>query len=369
MVLTGLKDGVQPWGMFERFTDRARHAVVLAQEEAGELDHIYIGTEHLLLGLLREPQGVAARVLAQFGMTLDNVRAEVAALIGRGKGNSPGKHIPFTPRAKKSLELALREALALHHNYIGTEHLLLGLIRDGDGVAAKVMREHADLVKIRLAVLNAVPPGTALGSRSRSWLRRLGAVAVEHGRVPAEGEDNASALESVLGVTPAADNTLTTASRLAGGGPVGSHHLLLAALTDAESAAALVLTSLGVDITRAKDALLAADITGTSDEQPEDAGRRQLTLRVTGETVTITATDKPLVQAANSALTALGEENATGAAIRGASLEGPAAASLAKAWQSLHDAFTAIATRAAPEPGPSAGTAGPGPEAEPGRLG
>ena len=124
--------------MFERFTERARQVIVLAQAEARALKHNYIGTEHLLLGLLREEEGLAARVLASFGITLDEVRAEVTRIIGQGDEVEAGQ-IPFTPRAKKILELSLREALDLGHNYIGTEHLLLGLLREGEGVAVRIL--------------------------------------------------------------------------------------------------------------------------------------------------------------------------------------------------------------------------------------
>src|SRR6201999_2565387 len=141
--------------MFERFTGRARHVVVLSQEEARLLNHNYIGTEHVLLGLLGEPESIAGQVLISFGLTLDGVRAEVESKIGRGKSQPTG-HIPFTPRAKKTLELSLREALAIKHNYIGTEHILLGLIREGDGVAVQILQAHADPVEIRAAVLDAV---------------------------------------------------------------------------------------------------------------------------------------------------------------------------------------------------------------------
>ncbi len=124
--------------MFERFTDRARRVVVLAQEEARRLEHNYIGTEHILLGLLREDQGAAATALAAANVTLDGARLEVETIIGRGK-HEPTGHIPFTPRAKKVLELSLREAVRLGHDYIDTGHILLGLIREGDGVAVQVM--------------------------------------------------------------------------------------------------------------------------------------------------------------------------------------------------------------------------------------
>jgi ATP-dependent Clp protease ATP-binding subunit ClpC len=139
--------------MFERFTDRARRVVVLAQEEARELGHNYIGTEHILLGLLREDDGLAARALAAMGIGLDAVRREVRQIIGPGEGEQAA-HIPFTPRAKKVLELSLREALQFGHNYIGTEHILLGLVREGDGVAAQVLvKQGADLNRVRHEVI------------------------------------------------------------------------------------------------------------------------------------------------------------------------------------------------------------------------
>ncbi len=139
--------------MFERFTDRARRVVVLAQEEARLLNHNYIGTEHILLGLIHEGEGVAARGLESLGIDLDSVRAKVIEIIGQGS-QAPSGHIPFTPRAKKVLELSLREALQLGHNYIGTEHILLGLIREGEGVAAQVLQKlGAELHKVRQTVI------------------------------------------------------------------------------------------------------------------------------------------------------------------------------------------------------------------------
>ncbi|MGA0262958.1 MAG: ATP-dependent Clp protease ATP-binding subunit [Ilumatobacteraceae bacterium] len=139
--------------MFERFTDRARRVVVLAQEEARLLNHSYIGTEHILLGLIHEGEGVAAKALETLGISLEAVRAQVEEIIGQG-GSSPSGHIPFTPRAKKVLELSLREDLQLGHNYIGTEHILLGLIREGEGVAAQVLvKLGADLSRVRQQVI------------------------------------------------------------------------------------------------------------------------------------------------------------------------------------------------------------------------
>src|ERR671931_437244 len=139
--------------MFERFTDRARRVVVLAQEEARMLNHNYIGTEHILLGLIHEGEGVAAKALESLGIALEGVRQQVEEIIGQGQ-QAPSGHIPFTPRAKKVLELSLREALQLGHNYIGTEHILLGLIREGEGVAAQVLQKlGADLNRVRQQVI------------------------------------------------------------------------------------------------------------------------------------------------------------------------------------------------------------------------
>ena len=138
--------------MFERFTDRARRVVVLAQEEARLLNHNYIGTEHILLGLIHESEGIAARALTALDISLEAVRGEVTEIVGQGQ-SAPTGHIPFTPRAKKVLELSLREALQFGHNYIGTEHILLGLIREGEGVGAEVLqRLGADLNRVRQSV-------------------------------------------------------------------------------------------------------------------------------------------------------------------------------------------------------------------------
>jgi len=155
--------------VFERFTDRARRVVVLAQEEARLLNHNYIGTEHILLGLIHEGEGVAAKALESLGISLEAVRQQVEEIIGQG-GSSPSGHIPFTPRAKKVLELSLREALQLGHNYIGTEHILLGLIREGEGVAAQVLvKLGADLSRVRqqvIQLLSGYPGPTGSGSQS-----------------------------------------------------------------------------------------------------------------------------------------------------------------------------------------------------------
>jgi ATP-dependent Clp protease ATP-binding subunit ClpC len=164
--------------MFERFTDRARHVIVLAQEEARLLNHSYIGTEHLLLGLVHESEGVAARALEALGISLTAVRSEVEQTIGRGEG-MPSGHIPFTPRAKKVLELSLREALRLDHNYIGTEHILLGLIREGEGVAAQVLTKlgagHEQVrQKVRDLLHEGSPAGQPGGGRAGRRFSEMG---------------------------------------------------------------------------------------------------------------------------------------------------------------------------------------------------
>jgi ATP-dependent Clp protease ATP-binding subunit ClpA len=322
--------------MFERFTSRARHVVVLAQEEARRLHHNYIGTEHVLLGLLGEPEGYAGRVLAGFGISLDGTRDEVKAIVGTGSAEPKG-HIPFTPRAKKTLELSLREALALHHNYIGTEHILLGVIREGEGVGAQILRQHADLAAIRMAVLDLVPGGKSEAARGRRWLLRRRA-----GAAPGEAADLGEQTE--LRTTPAADTSLSEAARLAGTQPVGSHHLLLAALTDANTAAAKALAALGVDLDQAREALRGADVTGTSDEQPEEAGRRQMVIHVADDKLTIEATDPVIIESGRAALNAVGGgETSLPGTIRG---DQPLSASLSTVWQALHDSLGVIERRA-----------------------
>ena len=148
-------------GVFERFTERARQAVVLAQDESRRLGHGHIGTEHILLGLLREEEGIAARVLEAMDVTLDDVRDEVLRVVPRGEAATTGQ-IPFTPRGKKALELALREAVAMGHDHIGTEHVLLGLARVDDGVAARILRERdVEPERLRTEVvrwLSGAPP-------------------------------------------------------------------------------------------------------------------------------------------------------------------------------------------------------------------
>ena len=186
--------------MFERFTDRARRVVVLAQEEARMLNHTYIGTEHLLLALIHEGEGVAARALESLGVSLQDVRQNVEEMIGRGQHELSG-HIPFTPRTKKVLELSLRESQQLGHDYIGTEHILLGLIREGEGVAAQVLvKMGADLNRVRSQVVQL------LGGR----------VHEEVGKTEAGGTRMAGAVRQSPPVRPARPQVVGTPLQLGG---------------------------------------------------------------------------------------------------------------------------------------------------------
>ena len=195
--------------MFERYTDRARRVVVLAQEEARMLNHNYIGTEHILLGLIHEGEGVAARALESLGISLDAVRQQVEEIIGQGQ-QPPSGHIPFTPRAKKVLELARRESDALGHAYVGTEHILLGLIREGDGVAAQVLvKLGADFKRVRQQVIqllhgyqgkNAIGEGSRLGRRARARLVDDALARVD------SLDDRLAAIERWVGMRPDLDD-------------------------------------------------------------------------------------------------------------------------------------------------------------------
>jgi ATP-dependent Clp protease ATP-binding subunit ClpC len=323
--------------MFERFSARARKVIVAAQEEARRFNHNYIGTEHLLLGMLAEPDGIAHQVLATAGVSLDDVRARVQATVGRGK-RPPSGHIPFTPSAKKVLELALREALNLRHNYIGTEHMLLGLIQERDGLGARLLTEAGvDLLIVRLRILDLVPPGEAPeGKRRPFWAR-------------SPHDVPALVVPDDVRTTTATDTSLDEARRLAGGGAVGSHHLLLATLSDSTSAAAKALGSLGIDLDQARSALREVDVAGTTDELPEEAGRRQLLMRVTGSTLVMEATDPTLVAQAEAVLASLG-----GREIRGDDERTRGFAEIWRAWQA---SLQATAERA-----DAASAAGPAPD-------
>jgi ATP-dependent Clp protease ATP-binding subunit ClpA len=341
--------------MFERFTNNARRAIVLAQEEARDLQHNYIGTEHLLLGLAAEPRGLAGRALDDLGLSRARIREDILAAVGGGDGAAVPSRIPFTPRAKKVLELSLREALQLNHNYIGTEHLLLGLVREGSGVAAVILADRAgSLDAVRTAVVAKLPAAAPVPLDVES----LGRVSQLAARLrSADGEPQP------LRTTPAADSELNEATRLAGTQPLGTHHLVLAALADPGSAAARALAALGLDLDQARAALRQADVTGSSDELPEEAGRRQMLIRVTGDTLTIEVTDPDIVARGRVAIDALGEDAGEPPAIRG---DRPGSASLAAVWLALrtslddiHRAALAADEKAPPPPRRSA----PGPDA------
>ena len=294
--------------MFERFSGQARHVVVSAQEEARELDHNYIGTEHLLLGLLTS-DSLASASLNALGYTRDDVQAKLVATVGRGKA-SPGGHIPFTPRAKKVLELSLREALQLKHNYIGTEHILLGLIREGEGMAARILADKHPLDRIRDEVLTRIESPAA---------REV------HG----------------AGRTPAAHQVLALAAELAGEGPVGSHHILEAMLQQPDSAAAKVLGDAGIDLDQLGAKLEEISTEDTADDTPLQAAARQLELSVTDETVAVVLRDpaslelgKQLVQLNDGPLAA----------------RGPQLDLLGQLWTAVNDWLTATARALAPPP-------------------
>jgi ATP-dependent Clp protease ATP-binding subunit ClpA len=268
--------------MFERFTDRARRVVVLAQEEARLLSHNYIGTEHILLGLIHENDGVAAKVLEGLGISLEAVRAKVEAIIGEGGPGAPAGHIPFTPRAKKVLELSLREALQLGHNYIGTEHILLGLIREGQGVGAQVLVNlGAELSAVREAVVSQLS-GFRVGLP--------GGVRMH----PASGQRPRE--------TPAAAKAAVEARRLAGGGAVGSQHYLLGLLREEDSMAAKALADLGVSREAIEAKLAELEPAGTSDETPEQAGARRIGLRVEGRLLMLEIDDPELAASLEKAM-------------------------------------------------------------------
>jgi ATP-dependent Clp protease ATP-binding subunit ClpC len=196
--------------MFERFTDRARRVMVLAQEEARMLSHSHIGTEHLLLGLIHEGEGVAAQALESLGISLQAVRQQVEEVIGQGQ-HAPADPIPFTRRAKKVLELSRREALAMGHNYVGTEHILLGLLREGDGVAAQVLvRLGADLNRVRQQVIQLLAGHQDKdGPKSGRAARRAGKA----------GRGQHELLPEILGRVESIDARLSAIGQRVGAGP------------------------------------------------------------------------------------------------------------------------------------------------------
>jgi ATP-dependent Clp protease ATP-binding subunit ClpA len=243
--------------MFERFTERARQVVVLAQQEARVLKHQYIGTEHLLLGLLGEKEGVAAHVLVGLGFTLELVRSDVVKIAGSGQEVTSGQ-IPFTPNAKRMLELSLREALSLGHNYIGTEHLLLGLAREWEGVAARVLLDHgAEAERVRSEVMRVVV-GPEYAER---YYGPAGALASGQAKpTPAVSAGPARAVPSAP--TPpsfaqALARALEHAAARAGDRPLDVGDLLLALLEQPDLLISSSLTAAGIDASALREAIEA----------------------------------------------------------------------------------------------------------------
>ncbi|WP_031465746.1 Clp protease N-terminal domain-containing protein [Sciscionella sediminilitoris] len=303
---------------FERFTVKARQVVVAAQEEARRLKHDHIDTEHILLALLDAPDSTAATVLHRLGYDKQTAQADIAALVGPGTGELSG-HIPFTARAKKTLELALREATQLHHNEIGTEHILLALVGEGGGVGAKVLAERITPVgKIRAAVLASV-----------------------------QGSPEAPA-DSWPAGTPATADTVAGASALAGGAPVGSHHLLEAMLRAENSMAARVLRELGVDPDTVAAKIDELDPESTSDANPEEAAARRMELRLLGEEVHLILRDPATVTLAKQ-VTEL-----SGGAIQGS---GPVAGLFVPLWRAADQLLAQLRRMLEPESGEEHGTA------------
>jgi ATP-dependent Clp protease ATP-binding subunit ClpA len=271
--------------MFERFTDRARTVVVLAQEEARALGHNYIGTEHLLLGLAAEGNGVGAKVLEDADVTVEVVRADVERIIGEVAGEPEGR-IPFTPRAKKVLELSLREALKLSHNYIGTEHILLGIVTEGQGVAAQILTSHGlgpEETRARVAErLGVTEEGTAAIGRWR-------------GVAPGRPSTTPGFLRSA-NVSRAVAELGLQARQLAGRETQTSAHLLRAIVAASDSQAGRALASIGVTMEAVDRAVAATPIEGTTDETREHAMARVTVIRTEADRVVIELDDAELAR-------------------------------------------------------------------------
>ncbi|MBY8340960.1 Clp protease [Streptomyces spinosirectus] len=296
---------------FERFTAHARKAVVTAQEQARQLKHSHIDTEHVLLGLLDVPDGTAAKVLHRLGYDKETARADIAAVVEPGSRESTG-HIPFAPRAKKTLELALREAQQLQHHHVGTEHILLALVREEEGVGAQVLAERINPVsKIRVAVLAAVA-----------------------------GTQDAAAGPWPAG-TPATEDTVATAGALAGGAPVGSHHLLEAMLRAENSMAAKVLRELGVDPDAVAAKIDELDPETTTDANPEEAAARRMEIRVVDDEVHLILRDPETVTVAKN-VTELSNGPIQGV--------GPVAGLFVPLWRSTNQLLLQIQGMLEPEP-------------------
>jgi ATP-dependent Clp protease ATP-binding subunit ClpA len=298
--------------MFERFTDNARAVVVAAQNEARYFKHSRIGTEHILLGLFNSPSGIAVDALQQLGITRDMVRADIESMIGKGDG-APSGHIPFSPRAKKVLELALREALQLSHNYIGTEHILLALEREGDGVAVKILASHVE--------------------NTRDVVRTVkGLIAERTGSGGAPPRPKR---------TSAADEVVTVAEALAGGAPMGSHHLLEALIRAEGSMAATVLARLGVSPDAIADTVDEIDTDATTDATPQETAARMMEIRIEGDEVHLVFRDEATLGMARTVNEVTGEDT-----IRAT---GPVAGRFVPLWTQLNELLMELVRTLRPE--------------------
>jgi len=296
--------------MFERFSSNARQAVVLAQDECRRLRHRAIGTEHVLLGLLAQPDSSAGRALGSLGLTLEQARGDVEQIVGRGDRTPPG-HLPFTPRAKKVLELSLREALKLKHNYIGTAHILLAIVREREGLAAQVLLTRlGDLEKVRIAAR------AELGGEPRP-------------------------VSQATPRTPAAEEVLMLAEHLAAGAPVGSHHLLEALARSQRSMAAQALAGLGVDADKIAATMDALDPAATTDVTPEVGAASKMRLVVDGDEVHLVLGDTESVERSRRLLELAGGE---------LSGDGPLAGPFVTLWASTTAGLAALHDLLSPEP-------------------
>ncbi|MFF5290766.1 Clp protease N-terminal domain-containing protein [Paractinoplanes globisporus] len=252
--------------MFERFTDRARRVIVLAQEEARMFNHNYIGTEHILLGLIHEGEGVAAKALESLGISLDDVRVQIEQIIGVGQ-QAPSGHIPFTPRAKKVLELTLREALQIGHNYIGTEHILLGLIREGEGVAAQVLEVlGADLNRTRQVVIQLLSGYQGQPTAAPQEPEHVPPSSEYLQPAPPAGEEipwERFTERSRRVVALAGDE-----ARMLNHNYLGTEHILLGLLHEGEGVGGKALESLGVSLEAVRQ--LVEEIIGQGMQPPEE---------------------------------------------------------------------------------------------------
>jgi ATP-dependent Clp protease ATP-binding subunit ClpA len=309
--------------MFERFTDRARRVVVLAQEEARMLNHNYIGTEHILLGLIHEGEGVAAKALESLGIALEGVRQQVEEIIGQGQ-QAPSGHIPFTPRAKKVLELSLREALGFGHNYIGTEHILLGVVREGEGVAMAVLDGRG-------------ATGPNIRSMIQAALTQAEAAKAAVEVAVAEADRRTAGAEAVI----------AAARQLAGDGPMGTHHLLEAMTLVDGSLASSALGALGVAPEAVATTIDELGTSGTTDLSPEESAAQHMDVRIADDEVTIVLRDVTTIELGRTLAAAVGTP------ISG---ESGGASPLVGLWQAIQAALRDLVERVDPANDPEPGS-------------